>query len=46
YGVGGADGSCKKVYEIDSPYTSAQAYEFHYAQSADVLYMAHEDFAP
>lgn len=34
------------VYEIESPYTLAQAKEMSYAQSADVLYIAHRDIAP
>lgn len=45
-GVGGALGSCKRVYQIVSPYTSAQAFQVHYAQSADVIYFAHEDVHP
>lgn len=45
-GVGGALGSCKRVYQITSPYTSAQAFQIHYTQSADVIYIAHEDVHP
>lgn len=30
-------------YEVTSPFTTAQAFEVDYAQSADVLYLTHED---
>ena len=33
-------------YSIVSPYTSAQAFQFHVTQSADVMYIAHEDVHP
>ena len=33
-------------YSIVSPYTSAQAFELHVTQSADVMYIAHEDIHP
>ena len=33
-------------YSIVSPYTSAQAFEIHITQSADVMYIAHEDHHP
>ncbi len=33
-------------YSITSPYTTAQAFQFHYTQSADVIYIAHEDVHP
>ena len=45
-GVGGAAGSCKRIYQIVSPYTSAQAFEVHITQSADVMYLAHPDIHP
>ena len=45
-GVGGAAGSCKRVYQIASPYTSAQAFQVHTTQSADVMYLAHKDVHP
>lgn len=45
-GVGGALGSCKRVYQIISPYTSAQAFQIHVTQSADVMYIAHKDVPP
>ena len=45
-GVGGAAGSCKRVYQIVSPYTSAQSFQIHVTQSADVMYIAHEDVHP
>ncbi len=33
-------------YSIVSPYTSAQAFQVHVTQSADVMYMAHGDVHP
>ena len=33
-------------YSIVSPYTSAEAFEVHITQSADVIYIAHEDHHP
>jgi hypothetical protein len=45
-GVGGALGSCKRIYQRVSPYTSAQAFQIHTTQSADVMYIAHEDVHP
>lgn len=33
-------------YSIVSPYTSAEAFNIHVTQSADVMYMAHEDHHP
>jgi len=39
-------GTCKRVYEITSPYTSEEAFEIHTTQSADVMYIAHEDHHP
>jgi len=33
-------------YSIVSPYTTARAFEIHYTQSADVMYIAHEDLHP
>ncbi len=34
------------AYSITSPYTSAEAFEIHVTQSADVMYIAHEDHHP
>lgn len=42
----GAVGTIKRVYEITSPYTSAQAFIVHTTQSADVMYLAHPDIHP
>lgn len=45
-------GTVAEIYQITSPYsatdlyTSAGEYNFQYAQSADVLYIAHPDYAP
>ncbi len=33
-------------YSIISPYTTAQAFQIHYTQSADVMYIAHPDIHP
>lgn len=33
-------------YSITSPYTSAQAFQIHVTQSADVMYIAHPDIHP
>ena len=34
------------TYSITSPYTSAEAFEIHVTQSADVMYIAHKDHHP
>ncbi len=34
------------VYSIVSPYTSAQSFQVHTTQSADVMYLAHKDIHP
>lgn len=34
------------AYSIVSPYTSAESFEIHTTQSADVMYIAHEDHHP
>ena len=41
-----SDGTVKRVYQIVSPYTSAEAFEIHRTQSADVMYIAHSDHHP
>ncbi len=41
-----SDGTVKRVYQIVSPYTSAQAFDIHVTQSADVMYIAHPDIPP
>ena len=46
YTVYGSAGDSEKVYEIVSPYTSAEAFDIHTTQSADVMYIAHEDHRP
>lgn len=45
-GTGDAAGSCKRIYQVTSPYTSAQAFQVHVTQSADVMYQAHKDVPP
>lgn len=42
----GTGGTCARIYEIATPYTSAQLAQLQYVQSADVLYLAHPDVAP
>lgn len=39
-------GTASKVYQITSPYDSDEVFEIHTVQSADVIYIAHGDFAP
>lgn len=39
-------GTVKRVYEIITPYSSQEAFEIHKAQSADIFYIAHEDYWP
>ncbi len=41
-----SDGTVKRVYQIVPPYTSEEAFEVHTTQSADVMYLAHEDHPP
>ena len=41
-----SDGITEKVYEIATPYDSTDVFEIHKTQSADVMYIAHEDYAP
>lgn len=44
--VGGNAGSCKRVYQEVSPYTSDESFEIHTTQSADVMYIAHGNVHP
>jgi len=52
YGAYTAGGSATGIYEIASPYTSSESGasvdvdELDFAQSADTLYIAHEDYEP
>lgn len=39
-------GTAAEVYEISSPYLTADLFEIKYTQSADVLYLVHPDYAP
>jgi hypothetical protein len=36
----------KRVYEIATPFNSTEIFEVHKAQSADVMYISHEDHTP
>jgi hypothetical protein len=42
----GSAGTVERVYEIVSPYTEAQLFDLQFAQSADVLFLAHRDVQP
>ena len=39
-------GTAAKVYEIATPYTSAQVFDLQFAQSADVMYIVHPSHEP
>ena len=39
-------GTAADVFEIASPYTESQLYEIGFTQSADVMYLVHEDVSP
>ena len=39
-------GTAADVFEIASPYTESQLYEVGFTQSADVMYLVHEDVSP
>jgi hypothetical protein len=39
-------GNTERVYEVLTPYDSTDVFQIHKTQSADVMYIAHEDFAP
>lgn len=39
-------GTASKIYEIVSPYAEADLFELQFTQSADVIYIAHNDYAP
>jgi hypothetical protein len=39
-------GSAQRVYEIATPYASADLFDLNYAQSGDVLTICHPDYAP
>lgn len=41
-----AGGTVERIYEIDSPYDEEDLFEIQYAQSADVMYLVHKDYAP
>jgi hypothetical protein len=45
-GAFGAGGTVARAYEFATPYTSAQLVALQYAQSADVLYLAHPEHPP
>ncbi len=41
-----SDGSLASIVEVTTIYTSAQTFDIHYTQSADVMYLAHPDHPP
>ena len=43
--TGGTD-TCKKVYEIVTPWTTADLFELKYTQSADTMTIVHPSYAP
>ncbi len=41
-----SDGVVNKVLEVSTPYTTAQLFDVSFAQTADVMYIAHSSHAP
>ncbi len=41
-----SDGISEKVYQISSPFLTADLFELQTAQSADVMYIVHRNYAP
>lgn len=41
-----SDGDANRIYEISTPITEAMLYEIQFTQSADVMYIVHEDIEP
>lgn len=39
-------GTVAEIYEVVNPYVTADLFELKFAQSADVLYITHPDYAP
>lgn len=46
YGTYTSGGTVAEIYTITSPYSAADLFELKFAQSADVLYIAHPSYAP
>lgn len=46
YGAYSSGGTAARVYTISSPYLEADLFDLHFVQSADVLTITHEDYAP
>lgn len=42
----GSGGTVAAIYEIVTPYSATDVFELHRASSGDVIYIAHEDYAP
>ncbi len=41
-----SDGVANRVYEVATPYLEADIFEIDFTQSADKIYLAHQDYAP
>lgn len=46
YGTYTSGGEAERVYEIATPYAAADVGRLAFAQSADVMYLVHPDYAP
>jgi len=46
YTIYSSGGVVDAVYEIDTPYIAADLKELQFAQKADVMYIAHQDYEP
>lgn len=46
YGVYISGGTSSRVYTVDTPYTAADLFQLQFTQSADVLYVAHNNYPP
>lgn len=46
YGAYTSGGVANRVYEISTPYLEADIFEIDFTQSADRIYLAHQDYAP
>lgn len=42
----GSGGSVSRVYEIQAPWTEDHIFNIHYAQTADIMYLVNQNYAP
>ena len=42
----GSAGRANRIYEIVTPYLEADLFEIQFAQSADIMWLAHQNYAP